>query len=104
MDIDWDKFLDRMRLNKSDAARKLGAAPAMMTGWLKGKNNPGYDYLKKLCKVGMTAQEMFGDEIGSELVKNSSPQELKSDVFDSPEFKAGVVNTVEEMRKKGLLK
>lgn len=101
--IDWDKFLERTKMSKSDAARKLGAAPAMMTGWLNGKN-PGYAYLRKLCEVGMTAQEMFGEKAGDALVRNSSEFRPKPEVFESPEFKAGVVRTIEDMKKMGLIK
>lgn len=60
--VDWTKFLERKRISKSDAARLLGAAPAMVTEWIKGKNNPTHKYLKRLCMAGMTAQEMFGED------------------------------------------
>lgn len=99
--LNWISFLERKGLSKSDAARLLGAAPAMMTEWMKGKANPTYKYLKKLCKIGMTAQEMFGDELGGELVKNSSGAAIvpPPEIFNDPAFQEGIKNVVEEILK-----
>lgn len=99
--VDWKGFLDRKRINKSEVARLLGAAPAMMTEWGKGKSDPSRKYLKKLCEIGMTAQEMFGKEAGDKLVKNSVPDGISQDVYNSPQFQAGVAKAIEELKAKG---
>ena len=70
-DLDWEGFLKRMGLKKAETARLIGAAPAMMTDWIGGKNQPSWKYLKRLGMAGMTAQEMFGEEAGNALVRNS---------------------------------
>ena len=100
-DLDWDGFLKRKHLRKSDAARLIGAAPAMMTDWIGGKSQPSRKYLKRLCMAGMTAQEMFGDEAGNELVRNSVDMKQEKagtgTIFDSPEFRESVEKILQEI-------
>lgn len=101
--VDWEKFIERKGINKSEVAKQLGAAPAMLTGWINGTNAPGFFYLQKLAKIGMTAQEMFGEEIGDAMVKNSidSPTALNPEFYDTPGFRDGVMKVLEEYRKGG---
>lgn len=98
--VDWTKFLERKRISKSDAARLLGAAPAMVTEWIKGKNNPTHKYLKRLCMAGMTAQEMFGVEAGDELVRNSMNSRIIPSDYNTPGFREAVMNIFAEIEKK----
>lgn len=79
-DIDWAKFLGRKSVSKSEVARQLGVPPAMVTEWAKGKANPTYKYLKRLADIGMTAQEMFGDETAGTLIKNSSGEQSEKKI------------------------
>ena len=81
-----------------------GVAPAMITEWMKGKSLPAYKYLKKLCDIGMTAKEMFGEESGGTLVKNSTSQTVPiPNGFDTPEFREGVAAALADMKAKGLI-
>ena len=107
-ELDWKKFLTRKGLKNSEAARLIGAAPAMITEWIKGKSLPTYKYLKKLSDIGMTAQEMFGEEIGTKLVQNSSatpPAENSStnSFMETPEFKAKLAQSIKELKAKGVI-
>lgn len=43
--------------------------------WSSGRSIPGFEKMGKLIELGMTAQELFGKEIGDLLVKNSSKPE-----------------------------
>ena len=107
-DLNWEVFLDRKRLKKSEAARLIGAAPAMMTDWVNRETYPSHKYLKRLCMIGMTAQEMFGKEAGDALVKNSSvtpednlPPEMQ-ELLKHPDFVAGMkkaFSEIESMKK-----
>lgn len=97
--VDWTKFLERKRISKSDAARLLGAAPAMVTEWIKGKNNPTHKYLKRLCMAGMTAQEMFGKEAGDELVRNSMNDRIIPSDYNKPWFREAVMGVFEEVER-----
>ena len=104
-DLDWDGFLERKRLKKSEAARLIGAAPAMMTDWMNGKTQPSRKYLKKLCEAGMTAQEMFGEEAGNTLIRNSvdvkseSAESAKS--LDSDAIRSEVLKILDEINMQG---
>lgn len=93
--LDWKGFLERTGMKKSEIARCIGAAPAMITDWTKGKNQPSWIYLRNLGKVGMTAQEMFGEEIGNSIVRNSidiKAEGIKSlDILKTPEFRNSVL-------------
>ena len=103
--VDWTGFLDRKGLSKSEAARLLGAAPAMMTEWIKGKANPTYKYLKKLCEIGMTAQEMFGEESGAKLLSNSECAVPPPEIMNDPKFRKGIDEQIlSVLRDKGLIK
>lgn len=99
--VEWKKFLDRKGIKQAEVSRLLGTSPAIVTGWVKEKNAPGFFYLQKLAQIGMTAQEMFGEEIGSEMVRNSavSPTALNPDVYDTPEFRERVQKIVAEMER-----
>ena len=93
-ELDWKKFLTRKGLKNSEAARLIGAAPAMITEWIKGKSLPTYKYLKKLSDVGMTAQEMFGEEIGTKLVQNSAPS-IPPELSNDPAFQKGLQQSID---------
>lgn len=93
-ELDWKKFLTRKGLKNSEAARLIGAAPAMITEWIKGKSLPTYKYLKKLSDIGMTAQEMFGEEIGNKLVQNSAPS-IPPELSNDPDFQKGLQQSIE---------
>ena len=104
-DVDWDGFLGRMHLKKAETARLIGAAPAMITDWMSGKSQPSRKYLKKLGMIGMTAQEMFGEEAGNELVKNSMDTEQNAAKLDSfvksKEFRDSVEKILIEINSGG---
>ena len=111
-DLNWEVFLDRKRLKKSEAARLIGAAPAMMTDWVNRETYPSHKYLKKLCLIGMTAQEMFGKEAGDALIKNSTLGDIKEPSgpkepidYKDPIFLQTVQNAmayIEECKRRGI--
>lgn len=96
--MDVDKFLDRIGLNQSKLAEKLGITPASITKWKKGG---GVDlvYLDQLLKMGMKIEEMFTDEAW-EAVKKFRAEELRQEVELSPEECAQIVQAGIQMLKK----
>lgn len=88
-----------MNLTKAKLARLVGAAPPIVTGWMNGKNEPGRKYLKRLCAIGMTAYEMFGDEAGKTLVDNSMAAKAFPDVYGSEGFMKGVALAMERIER-----
>lgn len=90
MDIKFDfaKFLYRNRLKLREVAEMTGASTSLVGNWNSGSAVPSYEKIGKLIEVGMTAQELFGQELGDLLVKNSSTEK--------PVTKADVMSAVRE--------
>lgn len=44
-------LLAELGLNQKQFAIKIGVDPAQVSEWLHGKNKPGYDSLKAICKA-----------------------------------------------------
>lgn len=70
--FDYAQFAFRMRYKLREVASKVGASTSLVGNWNSGVAVPSYEKLASLVELGMTAQEMFGKEIGDLLVKNSS--------------------------------
>lgn len=73
--FDYAQFAFRMRYKLREVASKVGASTSLVGNWNSGVAVPSYEKLASLVELGMTAQEMFGKEIGDLLVKNSSKPE-----------------------------
>lgn len=84
--FDYAQFAFRMRYKLREVASKVGASTSLVGNWNSGVAVPSYEKLASLVELGMTAQEMFGKEIGDLLVKNSS----KADGSDRGEIMAAV--------------
>lgn len=76
--FDYAKFSTRKRYKLKDVAEKIGASVGLVGNWNSKVATPSYDKLAKLIELGMTAQEMFGEELGDTLVKNSQPEQQAS--------------------------
>lgn len=62
--------------------------------WSSGNSSPRYESILKLIDLGATAQELFGEELGSKLIRNSiavPPAELAND----PDFQKGLQQSIE---------
>lgn len=50
--------------------------------WCSGKNVPSYTAQLELINLGVTAQELFGEELGTRLMKNGrEPAAAKSEIL-----------------------
>ena len=91
-DFDFNKFLRRKNFKQKDAAAAVGASMGLIGTWASKKAVPSYEKIAKLIECGITAQELFGEEIGTVLVKNSQTLSL-----DRAEFREGVKEALVEM-------
>lgn len=87
MDIrfDFPKFTHRLKLKQREVSEKTGISAGLIGNWASGKAVPSYEKIGRLIEIGMTAQELFGEELGNLLVKNSAIEKriTKSDVMDA---------------------
>lgn len=81
MAFDFIKFLRRKGLKQQEAAELFGVTQATISNWCKGKT-PDFLTVEKLIGHGLTAQELFGDEIGLRLMKNSGFVEPRIELSD----------------------
>ena len=81
---------------------------SLLSSYEKGRSNPSYEVCEKLIEKGVTAQELFGKELGSKLIDNSSvasvgnmSPEMK-ELLNHPDFVAGMKKAfyeIESMKK-----
>lgn len=61
--FDINAFLRRMNYSHGDLAAKMNVSRSKVSGWAAGYRRPDYDNLEQLLKMGMTINEMFGEEV-----------------------------------------
>lgn len=90
--FDFNKFIHRKRMKQKDAATMVGVSMGLIGTWASGKALPSYEKVVKLIECGISAQELFGEELAAELLKNS--QKVNP---ESAEFKEGVKEALREI-------
>ncbi len=93
--FDCNRFLHRNGWRQKDLAERLGLGTSTVGMWCSGKSNPPYEVIVELIKLGITPEELFGDEINEQLkafyLSVSNPQ-LPSRV-DNKEFREGMAKS-----------
>lgn len=102
--VDIKSFIERKGMRKADLCRALGmdSTSSLMSSYEKGRSDPSYDKCEKLIRLGITVQELFGDELGNLLLENSlraKPQSPLADFVNDPIFQESVKFIVEETLK-----
>lgn len=70
MAVDIEGFLDRTGMKGVELQKKLDLSSGTLSIYKSGKSNPSYSILCRLIEEGMTAREMFGDELADILESN----------------------------------
>lgn len=60
--MDLKKFSDRTGKTFSAIAQELDLTPSLISQWHRGKSMPGYDHVCALLDLGMSFEELFGEE------------------------------------------
>ncbi len=60
--MDLKKFSERTGKTFSAIAQELDLTPSLVSQWHRGKSMPGYDHVCKLLDLGMSFEELFGEE------------------------------------------
>ena len=102
--VDIKSFIERKGMRKADLCRALGmdSTSSLMSSYEKGRSDPSYDKCEKLIRLGITVQELFGEELGNLLLENSlqvKPQSPPPEFLNDPKFQEGVKLLVEETLK-----
>ena len=87
-------------MRKADLCRVFGLDPksSLMSSYEKGRSDPSYDKCEKLIRLGITAQELFGEELGKILIENSleqTPGVIPPEIANDPEFQAGLQKAID---------
>lgn len=104
-----------MGWKQRNLAEKLGLGTSTVGMWCSGKSTPPYEVVIELIKLGITPEELFGDEI-NEILKayylkadnHQLPKDFDNDSFregmaksNRPLTKEEIVEMVLEMKSKG---
>lgn len=92
----YQAFVKRTRLKQREIAEKVGATQGLVGHWAIGRGVPSYEKLGGLIELGMTAQEMFGEELGNLLVGNSGGSRSR---VDKDELQAAVKAVLSDLSK-----
>lgn len=73
-------FLERMGLSQRKLAERIGRSNMAVSQWCLGIHEPKVGDLHVLINEGMTAAELFGEDVAKTLFENSvEPQEPELD-------------------------
>lgn len=91
--FECQKFLDRMGWKQEDLAKALGSKQSRVSNWNTGVASPRYNEILKLIDLGVTIEELFGDDVAEKLKSRMTPVVKEID-YKSPEFLKGVQEAV----------
>lgn len=89
-------------MSQADLSRELDTTPGNVNRWVKGEGVPSYELCRKLLILGMTVEELFG-VTEYKVDQTNEFSSGRNAVFDSPSFKDGVYNALQELKKAGLI-
>lgn len=82
------EFLERKGIRRQkDLANELGVSDQTVSNWANGETFPTHEMEDRLLRMGMTIEELFGQEIWK-IVKMQAQEESKSSADETFERKA----------------
>lgn len=73
------EFMERAGFrNQTEFAKKLNLTQSAISAWVSGARAPTYETCKELLKMGMTVQELFGDDIAQSVGEPPKASDGKS--------------------------
>lgn len=74
------QLLDRLGLSQRKLADRIGRSNMAVSQWCLGNHEPKVGDLDVLIRAGMTAEELFGEDVAKTLFENTlKPQEPELD-------------------------
>jgi len=68
--IDFQSFMHRKKISQAKLAKMLNVTSATVNMYCKGKSGMGFDKIEKLIEMGITPEELFGENAGKKLREN----------------------------------
>lgn len=91
------KFQRRTHLTQQQIADKMGMAKVTIAQYSTGKINPRFNDIAKWVDLGLTLDELFGEELASKMLANGGVKSsVESNIVPRP-FDMLVANTVEKI-------
>ena len=84
MAVDIEGFLDRTGMKGVELQKKLDLSSGTLSIYKSGKSNPSYSILCRLIEEGMTAREMFGDDLAAIPLQYAISNNSSLFIFFSP--------------------
>lgn len=82
-------------MKQREVAEKIGASTGLVGNWAIGKAVPSYEKIAALIEIGFSAQELFGEELGEILVRNSTTAKA----MDKEQIKDAVREALADLSK-----
>lgn len=103
--MDIEGFMRRIGVSsKTELAKMLDSKPQNINKWFnKDRKEPTYEMCKRLLKIGMTVEELFGPEVAAKVAVSN--QEIKDKQtaynpninFDDPAVQAGITKALSDV-------
>lgn len=100
--FDFNRYMHRKKWKQKDAYTALKVSKGLVGQWASGTARPSYEKIAKLVENGISAVELFGDQLGQMLVKNSVDSSFK--ISSQETLEKGVVDALVELNEKGFLR
>lgn len=95
-------FMARKDLNGSQLADILGVTKGTVSLYRSGKAIPSYSVMKTLIGLGMTLEEMFGEDMARKAVQDYTQEQARKDpVSTAHQAKAVLELLLEQVSKIG---
>lgn len=87
------KFMNRMGFSQQELAKLMECGQPRVSAINTGTSEARYSEMVKLLELGMTLEEMFGDDLAKKIREKFSPIVSNID-FKSKEFQKGVQEAI----------
>ena len=99
-------FLDRTGRTKAGLLRELGLdqKSSLISSYIAGRSKPSFEVAEGLVRLGVTASELFGEELGRLLIENSMELHdlvAEDDKYKSQEFIDAVAYALAKLKSNG---
>ena len=68
--IDFLSFMNRQKISQTELAKILDVHQSSISQYVSGKSGILFDKVRKLVELGITPEELFGDDLGQKMREN----------------------------------